>query len=66
MPEIQARLPQPPAGDSQGRQLLLILVLRSLPAAAKKIHGRDLSEGIGRVDLPNALARKYPAADRQR
>ena len=31
----------------------------------KQLHQSDLSEGYGRVYLPNALARKYPNADRQ-
>ena len=31
----------------------------------KKIHDNDLSKNLGRVYLPYALARKYPAADRQ-
>ena len=29
------------------------------------IHERDLAEGFGHVQLPGALARKYPAADKQ-
>ena len=32
-------------------------------ATVKKIHQSDLREGFGRAELPNALARKYPAAD---
>ncbi|MEY4353657.1 MAG: hypothetical protein RLZZ609_1898 [Cyanobacteriota bacterium] len=31
-------------------------------AGVRQIHRRDLSEGWGRVVLPNALARKYPNA----
>ena len=31
----------------------------------EKIHQKDLSEGFGRVHLPYALARKYPAADKE-
>ncbi len=31
----------------------------------KKLHQKDLAEGFGRVQLPGALARKYPSADRQ-
>ena len=31
----------------------------------KRLHQSDLSAGYGRVYLPNALARKYPNADRQ-
>ena len=29
------------------------------------LHQRDLPEGYGRVELPHALARKYPSANRQ-
>lgn len=31
----------------------------------KKLHQADLARGYGRVYLPNALAKKYPNADRQ-
>ncbi len=31
----------------------------------RKIHQQDLREGFGRVELPNALARKYPAAEKE-
>jgi integron integrase len=31
----------------------------------RAIHERDLADGWGRVELPHALARKYPNADRQ-
>ena len=31
----------------------------------KAIHGGDLMAGFGRVQLPFALARKYPNADRE-
>ncbi|HUF07773.1 MAG TPA: integron integrase [Rhodothermales bacterium] len=30
--------------------------------AARLLHGRDLADGFGRVELPHALARKYPNA----
>ena len=30
------------------------------------VHKRDLEDGFGRVELPNALARKYPSAPRER
>jgi integron integrase len=30
--------------------------------AARAVHARDLADGWGRVDLPGALARKYPNA----
>ena len=47
-----------------------------LPAAVKeplaahlvgvrRLHEKDLRAGLGRVQLPNALARKYPNADRE-
>lgn len=47
-----------------------------LPAAVKapllkhldrvrRLHERDLKAGLGRVQLPHALARKYPNADRE-
>src|SRR5262249_33683164 len=32
---------------------------------AWRLHQRDLREGAGRVVLPNALARKYPSAERE-
>ena len=31
----------------------------------KRLHGRDLADGAGRVVLPDALAQKYPNADRE-
>ncbi len=39
--------------------------LRTHLAAVRRIHERDLGEGFGRVKLPKALARKYPAADKE-
>ncbi len=39
--------------------------LRTHLAAVRKIHEQDLGEGFGRVELPYALARKYPAADKE-
>jgi integron integrase len=39
--------------------------LRAHLDAVRRLHQRDLSRGLGRVPLPDALARKYPAADRQ-
>jgi integron integrase len=35
--------------------------LRDQLALAKAVHAADLSEGFGRVELPFALERKYPA-----
>lgn len=32
---------------------------------AKRVHEQDLAEGWGRVELPDALARKYPNAPRE-
>ncbi len=32
---------------------------------AQTIHEQDLADGYGRVDLPHALARKYPNANRE-
>ena len=34
-------------------------------ARVRRLHDRDLQAGLGRVQLPNALARKYPNADRE-
>ena len=31
----------------------------------RQTHRQDLGQGLGSVHLPNALARKYPGADRQ-
>lgn len=39
--------------------------LRAHLAAVARLHARDLAGGAGRVMLPDALARKYPHADRQ-
>jgi integrase len=50
--------------------------MTTLPGAAKdplsahlqvvrQLHRRDLQEGAGTVALPNALAKKYPAASRE-
>jgi integron integrase len=39
--------------------------LRRQLAAARRLHARDLADGFGRVWLPDALARKYPGADRE-
>jgi integron integrase len=33
--------------------------------AVRRLHERDLSRGLGRAPLPDALARKYPAAGRE-
>ena len=34
-------------------------------AGVRKLHEKDLNGGAGRVQLPGALARKYPNADRE-
>jgi integron integrase len=39
--------------------------LRRQIAEARVLHQRDLSQGAGRVVLPDALCRKYPNADRE-
>lgn len=39
--------------------------LRAHLDAVREQHGADLVAGLGRVPLPDALARKYPGADRQ-
>lgn len=38
--------------------------LRAHLAEVRRQHERDLARGLGRVRLPDALARKYPSADR--
>jgi integron integrase len=40
----------------------LVEPLRDQLARARKLHDRDLAEGLGDVELPDALARKYPKA----
>ncbi len=40
-------------------------VLRDQIETARKIHEQDLEQGHGRVYLPNALAKKYPNAERE-
>jgi integrase len=39
--------------------------LRRQVERVRVLHQQDLDEGHGRVHLPQALAEKYPAADRQ-
>jgi integron integrase len=34
-------------------------------AARRAVHTRDLRRGLGRVPMPDALARKFPGADRE-
>ncbi len=40
-------------------------VLQDHLATVRKIHDRDLADGYGRVQLPYALARKYPNAAKE-
>ncbi len=40
-------------------------VLRLHLDSARALHALDLRRGLGRVELPRALARKYPNADRE-
>src|SRR5438105_4409939 len=39
--------------------------LRDQLQTVRDVHQRDLREGAGRVNLPDALSRKYPNADRE-
>jgi integron integrase len=43
----------------------LIDPLRTHLARVRQLHETDLREGFGQVYLPNALAAKYPSADRE-
>src|SRR5215204_2591991 len=43
----------------------LVEPLERQSEGARALHGLDLREGFGHVHLPYALARKYPAADRE-
>jgi integron integrase len=43
----------------------LVPALREQLSRARLLHELDLAEGFGAVWLPNALARKYPAAPRE-
>jgi integron integrase len=40
----------------------LVSPVRRQLASVRELHEQDLSEGFGRVELPEALMRKYPAA----
>jgi len=55
--------------DGKGRRDRLTVMpervvepLRGKIAEARALHARDLAEGFGEVELPDALARKYPRA----
>lgn len=55
-------------GDRDRRTMLpasLLAPLEAQLAAARALHRRDLSEGRGRVELPHAISRKYPNANRE-
>jgi integrase len=55
-------------GDKDRVTMLLAAVrdgLRRQLDEARRLHERDPAEGYGRVWLPDALARKYPNADRE-
>ena len=43
----------------------LVEPLRQHLARVKELHDKELKEGFGRVELPYALERKYPNADRE-
>lgn len=43
----------------------LIEPLKQQLSKARLLHNNDLEEGFGRVQLPYALARKYPSANRE-
>lgn len=40
----------------------VVPALREQLVSAKRLHEADLAEGFGRVELPTAIGRKYPAA----
>ncbi|MCH7727576.1 MAG: integron integrase, partial [Planctomycetes bacterium] len=55
-------------GDKDRVTMLPQVVIRPLRDHLKcirELHQRDLADGYGRVDLPHALARKYPHANRE-
>ncbi len=63
--------PQITSRDAKGyTHRVTILTHKLIPALqqqltiAKRIHQQDLTEGFGAVELPDALARKYPNAPR--
>jgi integron integrase len=43
----------------------LVQPLKAQIAFVRKLHERDLADGYGSVELPFALARKYPGADKE-
>jgi integron integrase len=55
-------------GDKDRVSMLPVAVIPKLKAHLEKVrglHAADLATGFGRVLLPDALARKYPNADRE-
>jgi integron integrase len=44
---------------------VLLPMLRDHLATRRTVHDTDLKRGLGRVSLPDALARKFPNADRE-
>ena len=55
-------------GDKDRVTTMPRAVVRSLQEHLRHVqavHQEDLADGFGRVDLPHALARKYPNADRE-
>lgn len=55
-------------GQKDRITMLPVSVKESLAAhltRVRQMHQQDLREGAGRVELPDALARKYPNADRE-
>ena len=57
-----------PKGRRDRRTMLpdsLVSELREQIRTVESLHRRDLGEGLGAVFLPDALARKFPGADRE-
>lgn len=58
--------------DAKGEKSRVTMLPVSLAAPLRKhlsylsgIHGRDLREGFGKANLPHAVAKKYPNADKE-
>mgnify|MGYP000854472071 CR=1 FL=1 len=55
-------------GEKDRATMLLASLVQSLKdqiGFVRKIHERDVAQGYGSVELPFALARKYPNADKE-
>ena len=55
-------------GDKDRVSMLPAAVMPKLKAhleGVRRLHAADLAAGLGRVLMPDALARKYPDADRE-